>query len=50
MRAAALWGLLAFIVSCQAQPREELVLWLAYRGAEATALTDAVRRVESRPR
>ena len=47
MRAAALWGLLVFIVGCQEQPREELVLWHAYRGAEATALTDAVRRFES---
>lgn len=47
MRYALLWALVLCTLGCQRAPREELVLWHAYRGAEATALTDAVRRFEA---
>ena len=47
MRIVALWAFLALLTGCQQQNREELVLWHAYRGAEATALTSAVRRFEA---
>jgi arabinogalactan oligomer/maltooligosaccharide transport system permease protein len=44
-----LLALACLLGACQKPPRDELVLWHAYRGAEASALVDAVARFETAP-